>query len=69
MIARISAQHERGVGIVEFAGDRQHFIVAEDVGAEHHAGGIAREPLVGEGIDLENMDAATHRRASVVVAG
>ena len=34
--------------------------VAERIGVEHHARGIAGEAIRGESVDLENADAAAH---------
>ena len=60
VILAIGRQHERGVAIVEFAGDGEHFFVAEDFGAQYDAGRVAGEELAGEGIDLENLDGTRH---------
>ena len=60
VIGAVGLEHERRVGIVELARDGEHFRVGERVRVEHHARGIAGEAIRGEGVDLENADAAAH---------
>ena len=64
VIRAVGLEHERGVGIVEFARDGEHFRVAQRIGVEHHSRGIAGEAIRREGVDLENADAAAHRGAN-----
>src|SRR4051812_47837492 len=60
VIGAIRLEHEGGICIVELARDGEHFRVAKRIGVQHHARRISRETLGGEGVDLENADAAAH---------
>ena len=58
VIGAIRRQHEGGVGVVQLSGERLHFRFAERFRSEHDARRIAGEQLVGENVDLENVDGA-----------
>jgi hypothetical protein len=69
VVGTIGLEHEGGIGIVEFAGDREHLGVGQCVGFEHDAGGVSSEFDSSESVDLMNLNGARHASAAPVSAG
>src|ERR1700733_6478416 len=69
VIGPIGLEDKGGVGIVEFARDRQHLRVSQSVGVQNNAGGIAGEFDAGKCIDLMDLNCARHGGAAPVCAG